>query len=61
MDRLITNVPGMEGFLRCRDLPSFCRVSDLMDPQLLLFAVGVGKIGFGSGSSQSDRVSGCSS
>ncbi|KAH9766769.1 hypothetical protein WN944_017900 [Citrus x changshan-huyou] len=38
MDRLITTVPGMEGFLRCRDLPSFCRVNDPMDPQLLLFA-----------------------
>lgn len=38
MDRLITNVPGMEGFLRCRDLPSFCRVNDSMDPQLLHFA-----------------------
>ncbi|KAG6763729.1 hypothetical protein POTOM_031168 [Populus tomentosa] len=25
MDRLITKVPGMETFLRCRDLPSFCR------------------------------------
>lgn len=36
MDRLITKVPGMETFLRCRDLPSFCRVSDLTDPILLL-------------------------
>ncbi|KAM4104355.1 hypothetical protein ACJW30_06G151400 [Castanea mollissima] len=25
MDRLVTSVPGMESFLRCRDLPSFCR------------------------------------
>lgn len=29
MDESIVNVTGMEGFLRCRDLPSFCRVSDL--------------------------------
>ncbi|KAJ6350312.1 hypothetical protein OIU78_006474 [Salix suchowensis] len=36
MDRLITKVPGMETFLRCRDLPSFCRVSDMTDPNLLL-------------------------
>lgn len=34
MDRLITTVPGMENFLRCRDLPSFCRVSDVEDPIL---------------------------
>ncbi|PON56498.1 UDP-glucuronosyl/UDP-glucosyltransferase [Parasponia andersonii] len=32
MDRLIKSVPGMEGFLRCRDLPGFCRVSDATDP-----------------------------
>ncbi|KAE8681187.1 7-deoxyloganetic acid glucosyltransferase [Hibiscus syriacus] len=31
MDRLIKSVPGMETFLRCRDLPSFCRVSDIND------------------------------
>ncbi|KAG6765405.1 hypothetical protein POTOM_029447 [Populus tomentosa] len=36
MDRLITKVPGMETFLRCRDLPSFCRVSDMTHPNLLL-------------------------
>ncbi|KAJ9160238.1 hypothetical protein P3X46_025659 [Hevea brasiliensis] len=36
MDRLITKVPGMEKFLRCRDLPSFCRVSDLTDPHLVM-------------------------
>nr|AKA44595.1 UGTPg25 [Panax ginseng] len=29
MDVLIKNVPGMECFLRQRDLPSLCRVSDL--------------------------------
>ncbi|KAF4380232.1 hypothetical protein F8388_024525 [Cannabis sativa] len=31
MDRLVTSVPGMESFLRCRDLPSLCRVSDTTD------------------------------
>ncbi|KAJ9160237.1 hypothetical protein P3X46_025658 [Hevea brasiliensis] len=36
MDRLITKVPGMEKFLRCRDLPSCCRVSDTTDPYLLM-------------------------
>ncbi|CAK7325781.1 unnamed protein product [Dovyalis caffra] len=35
MDRLIAKVPGMETFLRCRDLPGFCRVSDMTDPNLL--------------------------
>ncbi|CAJ1931268.1 unnamed protein product [Sphenostylis stenocarpa] len=25
MDRTISNIPGMENLLRCRDLPSFCR------------------------------------
>ncbi|XP_065870384.1 7-deoxyloganetic acid glucosyl transferase-like isoform X3 [Euphorbia lathyris] len=34
MDRIITKVPGMETFLRCRDLPSFCRVNDAQDPNL---------------------------
>ena len=34
MDRLVTSVPGMESFLRCRDLPSFCRFSDLNNQQL---------------------------
>lgn len=31
LDRIVTSVPGMENILRCRDLPSFCRVSDLSD------------------------------
>lgn len=31
MDRPITCVPGMESFLRCRDLPSHCRAKDLAD------------------------------
>uniref|UniRef100_A0A2N9JAI7 Glycosyltransferase n=1 Tax=Fagus sylvatica TaxID=28930 RepID=A0A2N9JAI7_FAGSY len=38
MDRLVTSVSGMETFLRFRDLPSFCRVSNLADPKLQLFA-----------------------
>ncbi|XVF83824.1 hypothetical protein PTKIN_Ptkin16aG0524200 [Pterospermum kingtungense] len=36
MDRLITTVPGMETFLRCRDLPSFCRAIDMADSVLQL-------------------------
>lgn len=36
MNRLINNVSGMERLLRCRDLPSFCRASDLTDPTLQL-------------------------
>ncbi|PON56516.1 UDP-glucuronosyl/UDP-glucosyltransferase [Parasponia andersonii] len=38
MDRMIRSVAGMETFLRCRDLPSFCQVSDERDPQLHLVA-----------------------
>lgn len=38
MDRLISKVPGMENFLRCRDLPSFCRVRNMTDPNLQLVA-----------------------
>uniref|UniRef100_A0A7N2MFJ4 Uncharacterized protein n=1 Tax=Quercus lobata TaxID=97700 RepID=A0A7N2MFJ4_QUELO len=34
MDCLIRSVPGMENFLRIRDLPSFCRASNLIDPNL---------------------------
>uniref|UniRef100_A0A2P2MND9 Glycosyltransferase n=2 Tax=Rhizophora mucronata TaxID=61149 RepID=A0A2P2MND9_RHIMU len=37
MDRIITKVPGMETFLRCRDLPSFCRASDIEDTILQFF------------------------
>ncbi|KAJ0046160.1 hypothetical protein Pint_06411 [Pistacia integerrima] len=37
MDRLIKNVPGMETYLRCRDLPSFCRADDPMDKTVQLF------------------------
>ncbi|XVE99681.1 hypothetical protein REPUB_Repub03eG0221200 [Reevesia pubescens] len=36
MDRLITTVPGMETFLRCRDLPNFCRASDMTDSMIQL-------------------------
>ncbi|KAI3721151.1 hypothetical protein L2E82_32156 [Cichorium intybus] len=31
MDRLLNEVTGMEKYLRLRDLPSFCRASDLSD------------------------------
>ncbi|KAI3427705.1 Glycosyltransferase, partial [Psidium guajava] len=31
MDHIVTSVPGMKDILRCRDLPSVCRVSDLSD------------------------------
>ncbi|KAH6777616.1 hypothetical protein C2S51_008928 [Perilla frutescens var. frutescens] len=34
MDRLVKSVPGMEGFLRWRDLPSFYRVDDVNEPIL---------------------------
>ncbi|XP_075668308.1 7-deoxyloganetic acid glucosyltransferase-like isoform X2 [Castanea sativa] len=37
MDHLITTVPGMEGFLRYRDLPSFCRGIDLNHFNLPIF------------------------
>nr|POE87082.1 7-deoxyloganetic acid glucosyltransferase [Quercus suber] len=37
MDYLITTVPGMESFLRCRDLPSFCRGTDLNHFNLPIF------------------------
>ncbi|KAK6135857.1 hypothetical protein DH2020_030404 [Rehmannia glutinosa] len=31
LDEIITNVPGMEGIIRRRDLPSFCRTNNLND------------------------------
>ncbi|KAK6234277.1 hypothetical protein QUC31_006683, partial [Theobroma cacao] len=37
MDRPITAVPGMEKFLRCRDLPSFCQASNMSDSTLLRY------------------------
>nr|ALV83447.1 putative 7-deoxyloganetic acid-O-glucosyl transferase 1 [Olea europaea subsp. europaea] len=36
MDHLVKSMPGMEGFLRFRDLPSFCRVNDINEPNLQL-------------------------
>ncbi|XVF83815.1 hypothetical protein PTKIN_Ptkin16aG0523400 [Pterospermum kingtungense] len=37
MDRPITTLAGMEKFLRCRDLPSFCRASNMSDSTLLRY------------------------
>ncbi|KAA8539653.1 hypothetical protein F0562_026345 [Nyssa sinensis] len=34
MDLPVKSVPGMESFLRRRDLPGFCRVDELNDPRL---------------------------
>ncbi|KGN50608.1 7-deoxyloganetic acid glucosyltransferase [Cucumis sativus] len=34
MDRIISGMGGMENVLRCRDLPSFCRLEDPFDPGL---------------------------
>ncbi|XP_059669687.1 7-deoxyloganetic acid glucosyl transferase-like [Cornus florida] len=34
MDLMVKNVPGMEGLLRRRDLPGFCRVDEVNDPLL---------------------------
>ncbi|KAF3448078.1 hypothetical protein FNV43_RR08786 [Rhamnella rubrinervis] len=34
MNKLVNGVPGMEGILRFRDLPSFCRVTDVRHPNL---------------------------
>ncbi|KAL6500078.1 hypothetical protein OROGR_027988 [Orobanche gracilis] len=31
LDEIITNAPGMEGIIRRRDLPSFCRTNNLND------------------------------
>ncbi|XP_073126396.1 7-deoxyloganetic acid glucosyltransferase-like [Henckelia pumila] len=36
MDEMIINAPGMEGIMRRRDLPSFCRAKDLDDPLIKL-------------------------
>lgn len=33
LDLMVTSVPGMEGYLRRRDLPAFCRVNDVNDPE----------------------------
>ncbi|KAA8534137.1 hypothetical protein F0562_031670 [Nyssa sinensis] len=40
MDMLVSSVPGMEDFLRRRDLPGFCRVNDVADPYLQIIKVG---------------------
>nr|AZB52814.1 7-deoxyloganetic acid glucosyltransferase 1 [Centranthera grandiflora] len=32
LDLTVTSIPGMEGFLRLRDLPAFSRVADVNDP-----------------------------
>ncbi|MFQ6647102.1 hypothetical protein Gotur_019136 [Gossypium turneri] len=37
MNRLLTTVPGMETYLRCRDLPSFCRETDIEDSIIKLY------------------------
>nr|AGX93069.1 7-deoxyloganetic acid UDP-glucosyltransferase-like protein [Rauvolfia serpentina] len=34
MDLTVKSVPGMETFLRRRDLPGFCRVNDINEPKL---------------------------
>lgn len=34
MDLIVKSVPGMETFLRRRDLPGFCRVNDINEPKL---------------------------
>ena len=39
MDRLIKGVPGMEQFLRCRDLPSFYRASDIATDKYLRMVI----------------------
>ncbi|KAK1316069.1 UDP-glycosyltransferase 85A5 [Acorus calamus] len=39
MDERIQSVPGMEGFLRRRDLPSFCRTKELADPTFQLHLI----------------------
>ncbi|GMP23212.1 hypothetical protein CsSME_00000895 [Camellia sinensis var. sinensis] len=38
LDVPIQSIPGMEGFLRRRDLPSICRVGDLSNPDLQLIS-----------------------
>ncbi|XP_011076758.1 7-deoxyloganetic acid glucosyltransferase-like [Sesamum indicum] len=37
LDILVKSVPGMERYLRRRDLPSFCRSGDLADPNIQLY------------------------
>ncbi|CAL5352897.1 unnamed protein product [Camellia sinensis] len=40
LDALTSRMPGMEGVLRRRDLPSFCRRGDLDDPNIRLYMTG---------------------
>ncbi|XP_011014019.1 PREDICTED: 7-deoxyloganetic acid glucosyltransferase-like isoform X2 [Populus euphratica] len=37
MDKTITCIPGLEGTLRCRDLPGICRLKEANDPLLQFF------------------------
>ncbi|KAE8671936.1 putative UDP-Glycosyltransferase superfamily protein [Hibiscus syriacus] len=45
MDRLITTVPGMETHFRWRDLPSYCRATDVKDPFIKLIVKQMRKSG----------------
>lgn len=36
LDEVVANAPGMEGVMRRRDLPSFCRIKDMKDPIIQL-------------------------
>ncbi|XP_052185686.1 7-deoxyloganetic acid glucosyltransferase-like [Diospyros lotus] len=38
LDALVSSVPGMEGILRRRDLPTFCRPGNSADPMIQLFS-----------------------
>ncbi|BFG22772.1 hypothetical protein CerSpe_090450 [Prunus speciosa] len=39
MDMMVTSVPGMEAFLRRRDLPGFCRTSNVAADKTLQFVI----------------------
>ncbi|XP_022856506.1 7-deoxyloganetic acid glucosyltransferase-like [Olea europaea var. sylvestris] len=43
MDSMVKSVPGMEGILRRRDLPGFCRVNDVNDPGFQSIKIETGK------------------
>ncbi|GLT30271.1 hypothetical protein SLA2020_050800 [Shorea laevis] len=43
MDRLVKVVPGMESFLRIRDLPSFCQTKNIEDSSLQTIAMATRK------------------
>lgn len=36
LDEMVRNAPGMEGVMRYRDLPSFCRIKEVEDPIIQL-------------------------